>query len=166
MSWPIFAARNLGEALLPLARALAWTHCIDDNEEAAVGFLEKVWNGSQPLTWPIRKGTATSPPERPFSYATVGLLLFDLVDEHKKALLLPQMQRMGSLLNTPWVGIRFNKKGAPVLAATVSDIVPVYYPPRFLLGSNAELTTNDRRHFGAGWLERLLQKPKLAPRKS
>ncbi|KAJ0165577.1 hypothetical protein CTA2_10738 [Colletotrichum tanaceti] len=137
MSWPIFAARELGETLLPLARALAWTYCIDENEEAAVKFLEKVWDGSQPLTWPIRKGTATSPPERPPSYATVGFLLLDLLDETKKASILAQMQRMSRLRNIPWSGIRFNENGVPVLARTVSDTIPVYHPPRFLLGSNA-----------------------------
>ncbi|KAL0929591.1 uncharacterized protein CTRU02_215490 [Colletotrichum truncatum] len=138
MSWPIFSTRQLEETLYPLARALAWSYCIDGNEEAAVEFLRAIWNESQPFTGRSFKITNASPrpPLRSPSYAFVGSLLQGLMDKAEKTSIQEQLEEMKSRQELQfWVGVQFNKEGALVVRKTVGSI-RVYYPPRILLSQS------------------------------
>ncbi|KAH6986599.1 hypothetical protein EDB80DRAFT_874626 [Ilyonectria destructans] len=126
-SWSIFAEQELGELLLPLARALAWSYCIDDQEDAAIQLLTMVWDGTAPFHRARpNKGSAT--PRKPPSYLPIGSLLQDLVGEKRS--IVEAMQRLVERASTmqPYA-VRVNKLRVTLGKPGDPDTIAVYFAP-------------------------------------
>lgn len=134
-SWPIFAERQLGELLLPLARALAWSYCIDEREDVAIKLLKHVWHRRQPFCQ--LEGDPAISKERSPSYAIVGSLLLDLVDESERGSIKVEMERLDSsrsrLLAFP---IRVSETVVTLETSSGPDTIAVFFPLRLPFGSS------------------------------